>query len=178
MLHCIKQLSLETTSLLEIIMRERCPSGRLCTFLIRLYAGYQGVLCDKPTETTAKRPKTRTLVSKTKQVQSGINLDKSAHKHRKGQKRRLQHANAAHFVTEGNERRRVGPNTKQISCERVYVIQILCLNPYKRSKPGSGGIGVVAVRSNKGFAVSLLFRHSIMTVIEKGWVFPPHLTQL
>lgn len=36
-----------------------------------------------------------------KQVQSGINLDKSAHTHRKGQKRRLQHANAAHFVTEG-----------------------------------------------------------------------------
>lgn len=91
-------------------MRE-CPSGRLCTFLVRLYAGYQGVLCDKPTETTAKRPNPD-LVSKTREtVQSGINLDKSAHKHRKGQKRHLQHANAAHFVTEGNERRRVGPNT-------------------------------------------------------------------
>jgi hypothetical protein len=68
--------------------------------------------------------------------------------------------------------------TEQIGCERVYVIQILRLNPYRGSKQGNGGIGVVAVRSNKGFAVSLLFRHSVMTVVEKGWVFPPHLTQL
>jgi hypothetical protein len=34
---------------------------------------------------------------------------------------------------------------------------------------------VVAVRSNKGVVLSLLFRHSIMAVVDKGSVFPPYL---
>ena len=42
-------------SLLEIIMRE-VPEWPLVYIPDKAYAGYQGVLCDKPTETTAKRP--------------------------------------------------------------------------------------------------------------------------
>jgi hypothetical protein len=47
--------------------------------------------------------------------------------------------------------------------------------------PGSremlGVFVVVAVRSNKGVALSLLFRHSIMAVVDIGRVFPPYLMQ-
>ena len=151
----------------------------MCTFLIRCTQGIRGY-CAINRQKRQLNDLLRTLVSKTREIlQSGINLDKSAHKHRKGQKRHLQHANDAHFATDGNERRGVGPNTEQIGCKRVYVIHTLRLHLFmERSRRGHGGIGAVAVRSNKGLAVSLLFRHSVMTVIEKGRVFPPHLTQL
>lgn len=39
------------------------------------------------------------------------------------------------------------------------------------------GIGL-AVRSNKGFTVSLLFRHSVVAVVAEADIFPPDLTQL
>lgn len=40
-----------------------------------------------------------------------------------------------------------------------------------------GGESGAIVRSNKGVAVALLFRHSIMAVVEKGGVSPPYLMQ-
>lgn len=47
-------------------------------------------------------------------------------------------------------------------------------------EPGGGGYFggiVVAVRSDKRHALSLLFRHSIMTVVDVCWVFPPYFMQ-
>jgi len=58
-------------------------------------------------------------------------------------------------------------------------VQSLRPNPYQRFKSKILGVSnVAAVRSNEGAAVSLLFRHSIVAVVEKSGVIPPNLTQL
>jgi hypothetical protein len=40
------------------------------------------------------------------------------------------------------------------------------------------GVSELAGRSKKGFTLSLLFRHSVMAVVAKADIFPPHFTQL
>jgi len=74
---------------------------------------------------------------------------------------------------------RVGRDARRSVNARGYVEKFdpnVTAESCQRSKALSGGIGLV-VRSNKGVTVSLLFRHSVVAVVEAD-VFPPDLTQL
>lgn len=159
-----------------------CPSGHLCTCPDKgVRRGYQGVLRNK-TNSAQATPRDSTVVSKReKQMQSGISLDKSRAEALQGKTGQSKQSAAQHVIHLKERRELVkGRKAKKWNQERLdpYPVpesrEIQCNRERERERRRKG-VSVV-VRSNKCGVVSLLFRHSIVAVVEGG-VFPPHLRQ-
>jgi hypothetical protein len=145
-----------------------------------LYSGYQGVFCDK----TDKRQPEPGLGIKMRETSAewyqsrqkvGINSERTAH---------IDILKNAHATDHNPRERATGVGRMQKRNRGMRGDACASSNP--KPAPESGGrskarlwgyVSWFAVRSNKGVAVSLIFRHSVMAVVEKRRVFPPDLTQ-